>query len=188
MDDEEVEETNAGIKKKGNWKEVAEFGEEVGEIMKESADDRSAEEFEEWRPKEEEAENDMKEKTVDKAVINEKEMEKDSEGVKEDLKDASEEIAKAGKKAAQKEPPHEEVTKASGHVVKNFYSKGAKAFRKFEEMVYAKIALKGDHYYFDTEEFSVDMKSRKDGDYQMDVNVLEDSTRERLKEKFEDNE
>lgn len=185
---DEVEETNSGIKKKGDWKEVAEFGEEVEEVMKESADEQSVEKFEEWRPKEEEAENDMKAKTVDKAVINKNDMEKDSEGVKEDFRDASEEIAKAGKKAVQKEPPHEEVTKASGHVVKNFYSKAAKAFRKFEETVYSKIALKNDHYYLDTEDFSVDMKSRKDGDYQMDVNVLEDNTRKKLKKNFEDNE
>jgi hypothetical protein len=181
---EEVEETNSGVKKKGNWEEVAEFGEEVEEAVKEDLDDESVKDFQEWRPKKEEAENDMKKKTVDKAVINEKKMETESEGVK-DFKNASEKIAEAGKKAAKKQKPSDEITEASEEVARPIYSRIAKFFRGMEKIVYSKIALRKNPYYFDAKNFSASFKSGKK-EYEMEVNVLEDNTRDKMKESFEE--
>jgi hypothetical protein len=181
---EEVEETNSGVKKKGSWKEIAEFGEEVEEAIKEDVENKSFEDFEEWRPKTGEAENDMKKKTVDKALIQEKKLEKESEGVKEDFKGASEKVAEAGKKAVYKEPPAKEIAEASEEVAKPFYTKVAQAFRTLERLVYSKLALRSKRYYFDTEEFSADMKSRRDGDYELDVSFPTEEPREKVKEEF----
>lgn len=182
--DENVEETNSGVKKKGNWEEVAEFGEEIEEAIEEDMDEESVEDFEEWRPKREEAENDMKKKTVDKAVIKENNLEKDSEGVK-DFKNATGKIAEASKKAAKKEAPSKEITEASEDVARPIYSRLAKLFRRIEKLVYSNVALRKNPYYFDAKNFSASFKSGKQN-YEMEINVLEDDTRTKMKENFEE--
>ncbi len=185
---DEVEETNSGVKKSGNWEEVAEFGEEVKEAMEQSEmDEESVEEFDDWRPKTTEAENDMKKKTVDEALLREKEIEEQSNGVKEDLKDASEKMAAAGKKAAKKQTPEKEMMEASEEAARPFISTALKSFRKFEQLVYSKLILRGKRYYLDTDDFSVDVKSHREG-YQMDLSVPEEEQRDLLKRNIEDRE
>ncbi len=187
-DREDVEETNSGIKKKGNWEEISKFGEDVGEVMDEAADRESVEKFDEWRPKVEESERDVKKKTVDKAVINENKLEKESDGVAEDLRQASGKVTEAGKKAAKRENPEKEIVDASEEVAKPFYSKLAKIFRMAENIIYSQIVLRFNPYYLDTEDFSADIKHRKKGEFQMDVSVPEEEPRRKLKEEFrEDN-
>lgn len=118
-----VEHTNSGVKKNGNWKEIAEFGEEVEDVLEASGSgEGSIEKFGDWRPKVEESESDVKRKTVDEATLKEKEIEKESDGVKNDFKQASDKMAEAGQKAAKKEVPDEEIIEASGEVAKPFYS------------------------------------------------------------------
>lgn len=46
--------------------------------------------------------------------------------------------------------------------------------------------LKFNPYYLDTDDFSVDMKSNGNGEYEMDVKVPDEETREELKKEFED--
>lgn len=75
--------------RRGKWKDIAEFGEEVEEVVKDSADESSVEKFNEWRPRAEESERDVKRKTVDEAVLPENGLEKESKGMR-DLKEASE--------------------------------------------------------------------------------------------------
>lgn len=183
-DKNDVEETNAGIRKKGNWKEISEFGEEVGEAMEKSVEKESAERFDSWRPKIEESERDIKKKTVKEAVVAERKLEEESEGVAKDLKKASGKVAEAGKKAAKKEIPEKEIIEASEDVAKPFYSNIAKFLRKIESAVYSWFALRFNPYYLDTEDFSVDMGHKKDGEFEMDVSVLEEEARENLKDNF----
>lgn len=186
MEADGVKETNSGVKKRGNWKKIAEFSQQIEEALKGSAKDESVEKLSDWRPRRDEAEGDIQKKTVDNAVIKENKLEEESNGVREDLKEASKNAAEAGKKAAEKKNPEKEVVKASEEAAKPFYSKVAKAFRSFEDFVYKNIVLRFNPYYLDTEDFSVDMKSRGGGEYEMDVKVPDEETREDLKEEFED--
>lgn len=186
-DFEEIQETNSGVKKEGNWKEISEFGKDVEEAMDGVAEEQSVEKFDEWRPKVEEAESDVKRKTVDEAVLNENRLEKESNGVKEDLKDASGKVAEAGKKAAQKENPEGEVVAASEEAARPFYSKLAQFFRKMEGLIYDKISLRFNPYYLDTNDFSVDIKDKKKGEFEMDIAVPKKETRRKLKENLKDN-
>ncbi len=182
--DENVEETNAGIKKKGNWKEISEFGEEVEEAISDSARQKSIDRFQDWRPKVEESERDVKKKTVDEAVIPENKLEKETEGVARDLRNASGKMAEASKKAAKKQNPEKEIVEASEEAARPFYSKVAKFFREIESKVYSWFALRFNPYYLDTEDFAVDMRHKKNGEFEMDVAVPEDETRKQLKERF----
>lgn len=186
MDQEEVQETNSGIKKRGSWKKIADFSERVEDAFRDSVEERSVEELSEWRPKKEEAEGDIRKKTVESAVIDEKKLEEESKGVKKDLKQASKNAAEAGKKAAERKNPEDEVLRASEDAAKPFYSRIAKAFRRFEDMVYRNFILRFNPYYLDTEDFSVDMKSKGGGEYEMDVKVPDEETREDLKREFKD--
>lgn len=188
MGDGKVEKTNSGVKKRGSWKDIAEFSEKVEEAVKGKADPESMEKFDEWRPKLEEAEGDIKRKTVEEAELDKNGMEKESNGIKRDLRDASEKTVEAGKKAANKKNPEKEVVKASEDAAKPFYSKLAKAFREFEKLVYSKIALRFNPYYLDTDDFSVDMKNKGNGSYEMDVRAPEEETRRKLKQEFREKE
>lgn len=181
---EKVKETNSGIKKKGNWKEISKFGEEVEEAISESAQQESIDRFQGWRPKVEESERDVKKKTVDEAVIPENKLEKESEGVTKDLKQASGKVAQASKKAAKKQNPEKEIVEASEDAAKPFYSNIAKFFRQIESKVYSWFALRFNPYYLDTDDFAVDMKHKKNGEFEMDVAVSEEETRNQLKERF----
>jgi archaellum component FlaD/FlaE len=183
-EEKSVEKTNSGVKKTGDWKEIAEFGEEVEDVVEDSADDSSVEKFNKWRPKVEESERDVKRKTVDEAVIPEKKMEKDSNGVK-DLKEASGKAAEAGKKVAKRENPEPKIKDASKDAAKPFYSSIAKIFRKAENLVYSKIVLKLNPYYLDTQDFSADIKHKRKGQFEMDVSAPKEDLRKDLKEGFE---
>ena len=55
-EDDSVKETNSGVKKEGDWQEIAEFSEEVEEVVENSADESSVEKFSNWRPRVEESE------------------------------------------------------------------------------------------------------------------------------------
>lgn len=179
-----VEKTNSGVKKEGDWKEIAEFGEEVEDVVRDSAEESSVEKFNEWRPRVEESERDVKRKTVDEAVIPQKQMEKDSNGV-EDFREASGKAAEAGKKAAKRENPESELKDASKDAAKPFYSGIAKLFRKLENLVYSKIVLKLNPYYLDTEDFSADIRHKRKGEFEMDVSAPKEEMRKDLKAGFE---
>lgn len=184
-DKDSVTETNSGVKKKGSWKEIAEFGEEVEEIMEACGSDQgSLEKFEGWRPKVAESESDVKRKTVDEAVLKERELEEDSDGVRKDLSQASDKMAEAREKAVQREMPDKEIIEASEEAAKPIYSPIAGILRKIESLIYSTLTLRFNPYYLDTEDFSVDIKDKKNGEFEMDVAVLEEEKREGLKEGF----
>lgn len=182
-EEDSLEETNSGVKKKGNWKDIAEFGEEVEQAL-DGAEKDSMKKFGKWRPKIEESESDVKKKTVEEAVIPENRLEKESEGVKEDLKEASGKVAEAGKKASQKQVPDKEIIEASEEAAKPFYSKIAAFIRRIEHTIYSWITLRFNPYYLDTEDFSVDMKQSRPGEFEMDVAVIEEEKRDELKKNF----
>ena len=184
-EDDSLRETNSGVKKNGNWKEIAEFGEEVEDVLEASGSgEESLEKFGDWRPKVEESESDVKRKTVDEATLKEKELEEESEGVREDLKHASDKMAEAGQKAVNKEVPDKEILEASGEVAKPFYSHIAGLLRRIESFIYSGITLRFNPYYLDTQDFSVDIKDKKNGEFEMDVAVPEEEKRRGLKESF----
>lgn len=57
--------------------------------------------------------------------------------------------------------------------------------RKIESMMYSGLTLR---FYPDTEDFSVDIKDKKNGEFEMDVAVPEEDKREGLQDSFrEDN-
>lgn len=184
---EDIKKTNSGVRKKGDLEDIAEFARDVEDVMREeNARDESIEKFDEWRPREDDDDRDIKRKTVKAASIPEKKLEKKSNGVK-DIADAGEKAVKAGKKLGKGEKPESEVKDASRKFLQPLYSLSAKATRKIEEKLYSDLMLKFNPYFFDTEDFSADLRSR-DEDYVIDVDVSDKNSRDKLKDRLAGNE
>lgn len=189
MSDKKVEETNAGVKKEGEWEDIRKFAKDVEKALEESdVEDDSVERYKDWRPKKEDDEKKVKEKTVEAAAVDEKPLEKESEGVARDLEDASEKVVEIGQKVKEKQNPQREVKGASKDAVKPFYSGILKGFRRFEKLVYSAIILRFNSYYFDTKDFSVDVEEKKKGEYRMNVNVSEEEKRDEITRNIEEKE
>lgn len=180
-----VKETNSGVREEGSWSDISKFAKQALQALKDSdLDDKYVEEYETWMPKEEGDEREIKEKTAEDAVLNHREVEDKSEGVKKDLDDASKKIAEAGKKAAKKERPDEEVKDASVEIADLVYAKSLKFARRMEKLLYSKIMMRFNPYYLDTEEFSVDLKHKKTGGYTLDINIPREQPRKDVKKKL----
>ncbi len=184
MAEDDVELTNSGVKKRGNWDEITDFAEEVEEVVKESdIDENAVKEYEKWRPRKEEAENEVKKKTIEEASLRETRIEKESEGPVKDIEKGAEKAVEAGKKAGKKQIPEKELKDASVDFSRPLLSRLFRAFRRLEKFVYSNIMLRDHTYYFDTSDFSANMNSRK-GEYQMEINVPDKDSRRDIKKKL----
>lgn len=186
---ENVEETNSGVKKEGKWEDIAEFGEEVEDAMRESGiDDESVEKFGDWRPRVEEAEKDIQKKTVEKASMSRNRLEKQTEGVREDLKQAGSNFVEAGRKARNRKNPGEEIEEGIIESVRPAVSKLSESARKMEKKIYSKVMLKFNPYFLDTGDFTADFRSKRNGEYEMDLNISDGDSRRELKQRLEKDE
>ena len=111
MKEEGLEETNSGVKKKGDIEEVAEFAREVEEGLEAEVDESSIDEFDKWRPREEDGKKDIERKTVEAASIKKSSVEDETNGVK-DFSDAGKNALEAGKRLIKKDNPNREVREA----------------------------------------------------------------------------
>lgn len=180
-----VKKTNSGVKKEGDIEEVSEFAEEVEEVIaEEDLDEDTVERFREWKPEKDDNKKNIEKKTVETASIPKKRAEEKSEGLKRDVEKAGKAAKDAGKKAAQKENPGPELAKASRRFIRPVYSGAVKATRGFEEKVYSGMMVKFNPYFFDSREMSADLKTDKNGNYTMRVNVPDGNYRKRLKNRF----
>lgn len=182
MNEEGLEETNSGVKKEGDIEEVAEFAREVEEGLEEEVSEESIQEFDEWRPREEDGKKDIERKTVEAASIKTSSAEEESKGVK-DLSDAGKNTVKAGKKIVKRQRPDSELKEASRKARRPLESGSRKMARGFEHQVYSKMT-KLNPFFFDAQEFSADLRANKDGSYSMEVNVPDSEKRGYLKEKL----
>lgn len=179
MTDEGLEETNAGVKKKGDIEEVAEFAEKLEEGLEDEVEEESIEDFDDWRPRQEDGKKDIEEKTVKAASLKKSPNEEASNGIK-DFSDAGRKTVEAGKKLAKGKPPNSELKEASRKMKRPVESGSRKMARGFEHQVYSKLMIKLNPYFFDAKEFSADLRANKDGSYSMEVNIPDSSKRSHL--------
>ncbi len=184
MSGKELEETNSGVKKRGDWEEISEFAREVEEAVQDTdIEDEEVEEYNDWRPREEEDEDDIRERTAEKASIK---VSRENVSVINEAQEAGKKIAKAGEKASKLESPSEDLSEGINHFWTGVFNKSAQWVQRMEKAIYRRFMLRFNPYYYDTANISVDMRSERKGDYQMDVSVSEDEARENLKERFKE--
>jgi hypothetical protein len=184
MSRKEPQETNSGVKKKGNWQDIAEFAREVEDAVKDSdLEDEEVEEYNDWRPREEETEEEIKERTAEKAAIK---VSRENVSVINEAEKAGKKFAEAGEKATKLESPKNDVFDGIKQFSSGIILKMASVAQGFEKSVYRRFMLRFNPYFYDTTNLSVDMRSKRNGEYQMDVSVTEDEARKNLKKRFKE--
>ena len=184
MNGKGLEETNSGVKKKGDIEDVAEFAREVEKGLEDEVSEESITEFNEWRPREQDDKKDIERKTVKAASLNEKDVEEKSNGVK-DISEAGKKTVKAGKNALKPRKAGKDLKEASKKVIRPIQSGSRKTARGLEENVYTHVMTKFNPYFFDAKEFSADLRAERDGGYSMEVNVPDKVQRNELKENLD---
>lgn len=180
----EFQETNSGFKKEGDISEVADFADQVEEGLKDQVSEESIKEFEEWRPEEDDSEKDIEKKTVKSASINKRDVEEKSSTVK-DFSKAGKRTYKAGKNVKNPGKAGKELSEASKSLARSLYLGTVKAARGLEEVIYSNIMVKLNPYFFDTKEFSANLRAENSEDYSMEINVPDKESRNRLRDSLE---
>lgn len=153
-ENDNVEEDSFGYSLEGSWDEIVRFGEEIISTFEEhDVEQETISEWDAWRPRSGEQEDEMRNKTVEKAKV--EKGDKPSENVAETAKNLSEtgkkttkgEIGEAAEKAS-------EASKSAGKAVEDA-SRGV--VRAVEDKVYRRIT-KTNPMYFDSEDFNASLE------------------------------
>ncbi len=176
-----VEMTNAGLRYKGSWNDICFFARNLQKAMKKCVPDHECvEQYDEWRPREDEGEDELMVKTAEKAAIKPTRVEKRFNGTKRELSDARGEFKKSLEDVKNGKNPSKDIKDASKHIENVVEVKALESLRKMEETIYKRIMLRFNPYYFDTEDFSVNLEAKK-GDYFLTVNISDEDMRNDVK-------
>lgn len=154
-----MEKTVSGIKVEGDWKEVVESGEKVSETLKETISSEDYEEWEYWRPKNNEnIKEEVKEKTIEIACIDESPIEESENSVKSEFKKAFTRI----KNSVISRRRVQNLKKGSKKLARTTEALTRKILRKIEKTVYKYIISKTNAQYFDTDKVSASLDQKND--------------------------
>lgn len=158
MNKERVEKINSGLKVGGDWQQICDFSKDFEKVVRKRFDEKSANEYKEWRPREEENIDDVTNKTAKKASMKKSKYEE---------------------KYSEKQ-----FEKSSKNILSNIASKAFRFLRKTEELIYSKIMLKFNNYYFNTSNLFISLKDDSDEKYEMTLNIPKDDLREEVQKEF----
>ncbi|MFB6283794.1 MAG: hypothetical protein ABEK59_07665 [Halobacteria archaeon] len=182
---EKTQQDSFGYSVKGEWGQVVEFGEAVADALNRgNVNMETRHEWETWRPRKHEEDDEMIEKTVEKAKMEDTETRKKEQQLDENGKiddEAKEEIEKEDDK------PVEDA--------------GRDVARKVEDWVYRKIT-KVNPLYFDTKDFNatlekassigekvkqaVGVEENDEQEYKLTIKGFSDDVEEALDKEFHD--
>lgn len=175
-----LEMTNAGLKYEGSWEDICGFARNLETIIKKCVSNGdSIDKYNDWRPREDEDE-DMTEKTAEKASMGRKQVEKDFNGTEKELQDAGKKLKNSVESVKNGNSPSKDIKDASKHISRVMGAKSVKSLRKMEKIIYKSIMLKFNPYYFDTEDFSVNLEEEGQN-YILTINVPDEERRRRIK-------
>ncbi len=172
--------TNAGFKYEGSWEEICEFSKDLENIISHCIHKSdSIQHYHHWRPREDDNEKDITDKTAEEAVIKKTKVEKEFDGTKEEIVEAEEKFKDSIKEVKNGHNPSKDLKEASKHMEKLVETKSIQSLRNMEEIIYKKLMLKFNPYYFDTEDFSVNIEDKKDR-YILTINISDENKRESM--------
>lgn len=190
-----VQKTVGGYRFEGGWNEVVDRGREVTSVLRETdAENADLEEWEEWRPREDESMDDeVREKTVEKACMEENSVEREGRTVR----DQSEEAVQALGEAAQ-EASKGRARRALDRVGTFAWRAGLladtlarKALRRMERVVYSDVVTRTNPYYFDSGMVSASIERKTgilrgdDGEYRLVVRVNDGDVHRQFENRFD---
>ena len=186
----QVVKTNTGIKAEGELEEVAEVSEEMKDSLENVCKhEESVENFDYWKPEEDDEKENIKDRTVSLESISEKKVEKESEGLKKGLSEARNELRirndnNDGPDEDRDEGKKSKILNAWKEFFKPIVSSSLKFIRQTEELIYSNIMLRFNPYYFNAKKFSVSLKET-DGKFEMVFNSPEKEYRQELRSSFD---
>jgi len=189
-----MEESVSGFKVRGTWSDVVEHGERITRALRdlEVPEDEeyvaAFEEWEEWRPKSHEREEEVNEKTAQQASVAEGEGEKKGKEPEDDVKSAGEKLSESYEKLEDDdaEGAVDSWSESIGYVARAADSAGRKALRSVEGAVYRNVMTQLAPYYFDNELVSANLQqsARDEGTFVLEVNVNDDDYKEGVSERL----
>ncbi|MFP4051435.1 MAG: DUF5828 family protein [Thermoplasmata archaeon] len=175
--------TNSGIKYEGSWEEICDFSEGLEDVIKEGIHDSSEiKHFHEWRPREKDGKNDISHRTAEEASIKQKKIEREFKGTKEEITEAEQKFKESIDDVKHLHNPSRDIKDASKHIENLVEAKSVQSLRKMEEMIYEKLMLKFNPYYFDTEDFSINLNDEKNKDFTLIINIPDEEKRKKVKD------
>lgn len=175
------ETTNSGLKVTGDWDEICSFSEQLGSVIEDCLPEEKENEcYKDWRPREEEDSKDLKAKTAEEASMDERKLEEDFRGTEEEFQRAKDRISKTMEDIKRGSKPEKDLKKSSKNIGRIIGVKSIEAIRKMERVIYEKLMLKFNPYYFDTEDFSVNIQENKKDDYVLTINIPDESLRDKI--------
>ncbi|MFW6304340.1 MAG: DUF5828 family protein [Candidatus Saliniplasma sp.] len=168
MSTKSIELTNSGVKLKGDWNQVCHFAEGFEEVIEEAeASDESVSRYKNWRPRKNESKKDIKKKTVDEAKVDPEKLENGGLAKKAD------EIASSNGQKSFK-------TKTS-KAMKELYIGSARLVSMVEEIIYGKMMLQLNPYFFDNEDFSANLELKNQDNCELNFHFSDEKMRDRVK-------
>ena len=200
--EEQVEEDSFGYSLEGSWDDIVRFGEDIVSTFEEhNVEQETISEWDAWRPRSGEEEDEMREKTVEKAKVEE------GDETAESAAETAEKISETREKTAEGEigEAAEKASEASKSAGKTVGDAGRDVVRAVEDKVYRRIT-KTNPLYFDTENFNASLEVVEsigekvgkvkdklvngDGEgektYKMTIKAESEEVEEALDEEFED--
>lgn len=176
-----VENINSGVKITGDWDDICDYSRKLEKVIENFAEyEKTVKDFNRWRPREEETKRDIAEKTAEKASMEELQLERDYNGTEKELGDARKNIKKSIDDLSNGNNPGKGLKKASKNLGKVIGAKSVKSMRAMEKSIYERIMLKFNPYYFDTEEFSVNLEEKNNENYVLTLNIPDEMLREKI--------
>ncbi len=162
-----IELTNSGVRLKGHWDQVCDFAKGFENVIKKTdMGEQTLSQFQHWRPRKNDSEEDIKLKTVNEAKV-------DMDHVKN-----SKLVKKVDRMSCSKE---DVMKKTTSRAIKTIYYHSAKCFIKMEEIVYGKLMLNFNPYFFDREEFSANLRVKDKNRCELNINFNDDDLRNEIK-------
>ncbi|MGM0405353.1 MAG: DUF5828 family protein [Thermoplasmatota archaeon] len=181
----QIKKTNAGVRFQGNWDEVVLFSHVLGKYLEETAPHReSVDKYEEWIPGEDDGQEDIKEKSAVDACIKPTKVEEEFNGVHYELKDAEHKLVDSVHDIANRKSPAKELSEATKDIERLVAAESIISLRKLEKSIYKHIMLKFNPYYFDTEDFSVNLECKNKERYALTINILDEELRKKVQDRF----
>ncbi len=182
--DSDAEITNAGIRYQGNWEEICDFADHLSAIIDEYIDDDEAlGDYNQWKPEEGESEEELSMKTAEEASMEETGIEKEFNGTKEELNEARDKLFDSIEHAANGDDPRGKLKEASRKVGRAMGAKSIESIRELEIQLYDKVMLQLNPFYFDDEDFSINLKKNNgSNEYTLTLNIPDGKIRKEVKQ------
>ncbi len=163
-----IEFTHSGVHLKGDWEEVCSFAKGLeNAIEKAEASEKTVDRYRNWRPRKDDSQKDLEKKTVEEARLKVSDLEENG-------------IPKKVDEIGDKENSSD-LKVATSKIVKELYLGSARCFSKVEEMIYGKMMLIFNPYFFDDAEFSANLIVKDKDRCHLKFNFNNGNMREKVK-------